>query len=52
MPKCELCQLISQRVFNQKNLLWYVLKSSQDQVQEYAIKGGDFHLIKIDVILM
>jgi len=32
---CELCQFISLRIFNRaKGVLLYVLKSSQDQLQE------------------
>jgi len=39
MSKCE---LISQRV-NQKEYHCSVLKSSRDQLQEYAIKNRGFH---------
>jgi len=40
---CELCPLISQRILNQKKCYRSVLKSSQDQLQEYAIKNDGSH---------
>jgi len=40
----ELCQLISQRVLNQKEFLRKVLKSSKIKLQEYTIKSRGFYL--------
>jgi len=44
MSKYVFCQFISQRVFNQKKFYCGILKSSRNQLKEYAIKNGDFHL--------
>jgi len=41
---CKFCQLISQRVFNQKEFYCNILISSQDQLQEYAIKNRSLKL--------
>jgi len=43
MSNCEICQLISQKIFNQKEFYCNVLKSTRNLLQEYAVKSKGFH---------
>jgi len=43
MSNIKICQLISQRIFNQKEFHCNILKSSRSTLQEYAVKNGGFY---------